>query len=117
MVKATNGASRVSAYMLRDAILRFYTNNNLFPAGLCADAECTRTWALKHGNALKKLVALLKKTSCHSISGHTCQVLCASSGWPHPSHLQESQDFQGSQAEPFEAKNRWFGNFQLGPFS
>lgn len=59
MVKATNGAARLSAYMLRDAILRFYTNNNLFPAGLCADAECTKTWALKHGNALKRLVALL----------------------------------------------------------
>ncbi|CAE7201696.1 unnamed protein product [Symbiodinium sp. CCMP2592] len=40
VVKATNGASRLSAYMLRDAILRFYTNNHLFPAGLCADAEC-----------------------------------------------------------------------------
>ncbi|CAE7256761.1 unnamed protein product [Symbiodinium sp. CCMP2592] len=59
VVKATNGASRLSAYMLRDAILKFYTNNHLFPAGLCADAECTQTWALKHGNALKRLVALL----------------------------------------------------------
>ena len=67
MVKATNGAPRLSAYVLRDAILRFYTNNNLFPAGLCAEAECTRTWALKHGNALKKLVALLT-ISCLSIS-------------------------------------------------
>ena len=67
VVKATNGAARLSAYMLRDAILRFYTNNNLFPAGLCAEAECTKTWALKHGNALKKLAALLI-VSRHSIS-------------------------------------------------
>ena len=59
VIKATNGSSRLSAYMLRDAILRFYSNNHLFPAGLCADAECTQTWALKHGNALKRLVALL----------------------------------------------------------
>ena len=59
VVKATNGASRLSAYMLRDAILQFYSNNSLFPAGLCAEPECTQNWALKHGNALKKLVALL----------------------------------------------------------
>ncbi|CAE7648780.1 unnamed protein product [Symbiodinium sp. CCMP2592] len=72
VVKATNGASRLSAYMLRDAILKFYTNNHLFPAGLCADAECTQTWALKYGNALKRLVGRTRRICKRARTSKVC---------------------------------------------
>ena len=59
VIKATRGDGRLSAYVLRDAILDFYVTNDLFPPGLCAEAECVQTWGLKFGASLRRLVPCL----------------------------------------------------------
>ena len=55
-MQGTRGMTHQSAYLLQKAILMRYRTHDLFPPGLCADAECSQVWALKHGNALRKLV-------------------------------------------------------------
>ena len=56
-MQGVRGMTHQSAYLLQKAILMHYRTHDLFPPGLCADAECSQVWALKPGNALRKLVA------------------------------------------------------------
>ena len=55
-IKGCGGKPRVSAYTLQNALLQFYTEENLFPPGLFADIPAVQSWALKHAVAIKKLV-------------------------------------------------------------
>ena len=55
VIKGLNGKARGSAYVLRDAILTFFTKNKLFPTGIYADIPSVADWGLRHGLALKKL--------------------------------------------------------------
>ena len=65
LMKATDGRSRQSAMLIKEAVLKFYSDNNLFPAGIVAELECVQSWAERIGRALKKMVLWLK-LRCHS---------------------------------------------------
>ena len=54
---------RQSAYVIRAGILRFYSQEKLFPRGLRDDMSCVQDWALRLGEALKRLV-LRKNWPC-----------------------------------------------------
>lgn len=56
LVNSRHVSQRLSAYVLRDAILQYYSVNRLFPNGLVSELPCVRDWALKAGACLKKLV-------------------------------------------------------------
>ena len=58
----SKGKGRYSAHLLQKAIMLFYKECALFPPGLSSDMEVIRTWALKQGNALQKLVSWLNKS-------------------------------------------------------
>ena len=60
VIKGAKGASRVSAYVMQDALLRFYTKHKLFPSGVYAEIPAVQSWALKYGLAIKKLATLRK---------------------------------------------------------
>ena len=55
VVQGLEGHPRASAHILRDAILTFFTKHKLFPTGIYAEIPSVQDWALKHGQALKKL--------------------------------------------------------------
>ena len=61
-IKGACGRPRVSAHTLQQAILRFYTEANLYPSGVYSDIPAVQTWALKYGMAIKKLVLLPKNS-------------------------------------------------------
>lgn len=60
VIKGAQGAPRVSAYTMQDALLRFYTKHRLFPSGLYAEIPAVQSWALKYGLAIKKIVTFWK---------------------------------------------------------
>ena len=47
---------RQSAHLLSAAICAFYDSLKLFPPGLRSDMECVQQWALRMGDAIKKMV-------------------------------------------------------------
>ena len=56
VIKGAKGSSRVSAYVMQDALLGFYSKYKLFPAGIYSEIPAVQSWALKHGLAIKKMV-------------------------------------------------------------
>ena len=55
--KAYHGRDlRLSSFTLQQALLTFYTTFQLFPPGLCSELPCVKSWSLKCGYALKRLV-------------------------------------------------------------
>jgi len=56
VMKASRGVGRYSAFILKHAILRFYTKHHLFPTGISEDMSIIDTWALRQGRALQRLV-------------------------------------------------------------
>ena len=56
VVKGSQGKCRMSAYVLKRAILHFYGKCRLFPKGVVAELESVQDWALKTGKALRRLV-------------------------------------------------------------
>ena len=51
------GCARLSAHVLKAAVLHLYTVCKLFPEGVVAELGSVQAWGLKQGVALKKLVA------------------------------------------------------------
>ena len=68
VIKGTQGKSRLSAYDIQQAIMRWFTDKKIWPMGLSAAIPCCQDWALKQGNALKKLAPVLHLTQ---------QLMCA----------------------------------------
>lgn len=68
LVSSGHISQRLSAYVLRDVILQYYSVHRLFPDGLVSELPCVRDWALKAGACLKKLVlglvVFLYEASC-----------------------------------------------------
>ena len=56
VVQGCKGKSRVGAYTMQEALLRFFTLHKLFPSGVYAEIPAVQDWALKYGLAIKKLV-------------------------------------------------------------
>ena len=52
-------SSRSSAYVIREAILKFYDDKKLWPRGLTSAMECIQDWALRMGDAIKRMAAQL----------------------------------------------------------
>ncbi len=63
VVKGSQGKCRLSAYVLKRAILHFYSKGKLFPKGVVAELESVQDWALKTGKALRRLVNWLYKST------------------------------------------------------
>lgn len=57
VVKAANGKSRVSAYVIQEALLSFFTKHRLYPSGIYSEIPACRDWALRNAVAIKKLVS------------------------------------------------------------
>ena len=53
------GLSRLSAYVVKDGLLDFFTTAKLYPPGLRSESECIQEWGLKTAHALKNLAAAL----------------------------------------------------------
>lgn len=64
VINGTKGAPRVSAYVMQDALLRFYTKHKLFPSGVYAEIPAVQSWALKYGLAIKKMVTSWSLVNC-----------------------------------------------------
>ena len=47
---------RLSEVVLQRAVLQFYSQYKLYPAGLVSELESVQAWGLKCGKALKRLV-------------------------------------------------------------
>ena len=56
VMKATEGRARQSAHLIKEAVLKFYGDNNLFPEGIVAELDAVQVWALRIGSALKRMV-------------------------------------------------------------
>lgn len=56
VIRGAQGSSRVSAYVMRDALLGYYSKYKLFPTGIYSEIPAVQSWALKHGLAIKKMV-------------------------------------------------------------
>jgi len=67
VVKAMEGHSRVSAYVIQDALLSFYTEAKLYPSGVYREIPAVQDWALKYGVAIRKLVSPQIMVSCATI--------------------------------------------------
>lgn len=66
VVKAMEGHSRVSAYVIQDALLSFYTEAKLYPSGVYREIPAVQDWALKYGVAIRKLVSRLRRLMVRS---------------------------------------------------
>ena len=60
---ASRGTGRYAPKLLQAAILKFYTDNKLFPNGVCSEMNAIQVWSLKMARALCRLVACNKLTS------------------------------------------------------
>ena len=57
-VRGSQGHPRLSHRVLKRAILQFYSQQRLFPAGVVAELDAVQQWATKNGKALKRLAPL-----------------------------------------------------------
>ena len=55
---ASGGKAYYSKHVLQEAIIMFYDNNALWPSGLDGTIPACQNWAIKHGEALARLVPL-----------------------------------------------------------
>ena len=62
------GTGRYSAQLLKDAVLTFYTDQKLLPAGLDRSMACVDLWALKQASALQRLVSCLSEVDLLSLT-------------------------------------------------
>ncbi len=58
-VEGLQGGCRVSAYVVQRAILQFYSECKLYPAGIVSELPSVQDWALKCGVAIKRLAPCL----------------------------------------------------------
>ena len=49
------GKGRFSAHLLSQAVSKFFTDQSLFPKGMCADMECVENWSLRCGQTIQRL--------------------------------------------------------------
>lgn len=56
VMKASRGVGRFSSILLKEAILTFYTECELFPTGITSSMAVIDKWALRQGSALQRLV-------------------------------------------------------------
>ena len=56
VMASTPGRQHQSAHNIKEAILMFYSDIQLFPAGVLPEMPCVQNWALKCGVALRRLV-------------------------------------------------------------
>ena len=56
VMKTSRGIGRFSILVLSNALMRFYQDAKLYPAGISSDLLVIQKWALKQASALQRLV-------------------------------------------------------------
>ena len=58
-VKGSQGNPRMSKYVLQKAILQFYSECGLYPAGIVSELASVQEWALKSARAIQRLASVI----------------------------------------------------------